>query len=209
MNNPGQNYKGSIEGGKTKLFVIITPNNMSGLELRLVEDSVFKEMQLLSYCNRVSSEYHKIISTIFTNYLNMLHLKKTYESKINNFMTIDMMNRGILVNVKDEDTSKNSKSFGLVDEFNGFGEEPTPMHQPVMEQEPVHMVRDRNGFLRRAHNQNEEYYPHNRNITDELEEIQNHLITEINRIGQTLDTDIEVSDNEVDGFDYDYPDQRA
>ena len=43
MNNPGQNYKGSIEGGNTKLFVIITPNNMSGLELRLVEDSVFKE----------------------------------------------------------------------------------------------------------------------------------------------------------------------
>ena len=65
MNNPGQNYKGSIEGGNTKLFVIITPNNMSGLELRLVEDSVFKEIQLLSYCNRVSSEYHKIISTIF------------------------------------------------------------------------------------------------------------------------------------------------
>jgi hypothetical protein len=206
MNNPGQNYKGSIEGGNTKLFVIITPNNMSGLELRLVEDSVFKETQLLSYCNRVSSEYHKIISTIFTNYLNMLHLKKTYESKINNFMTIDMMNRGILVNVKDEDTSKNSKSFGLVDEFNGFGEEPTPMDLPVMEQEPVYnvtpvMVRDHhNGFLRRIRNQNN---------TVILEEIQDHIIAEINRIGQTLDTDNEVSDNEVDGFDYDYPDHRA
>ena len=206
MNNSGQNYKGAIEGGKTKLFVIISPNNMSGLELRLVEDSVFKETQLLSYCNRVSSEYHKIISTIFTNYLNMLHLKKTYESKINNFMTIDMMNRGILVNVKDEDTSKNSKSFGLVDEFNGFGEEPTPMGQPVMEQEPVYnvtpvMVRDhQNGFLRRIRNQNN---------TVILGEIQDHLIAEINRIGQTLDTDNEVSDNEVDGFDYDYPDHRA
>jgi len=206
MNNPGQNYKGSIEGGNTKLFVIITPNNMSGLELRLIEDSVFKEIQLLSYCNRVSSEYHKIISTIFTNYLNMLHLKKTYESKINNFMTIDMMNRGILVNVKDEDTSKNSKSFGLVDEFNGFGEEPTPMDEPVMEQEPVprlqpvRMVRDQNGFLRRIRNQNN---------TVILGEIQDHLIAEINRIGQTLDTDNEVSDNEVDGFDYDYPDHRA
>ena len=171
---------------------------MSGLELRLVEDSVFKEIQLLSYCNRVSSEYHKIISTIFTNYLNMLHLKKTYESKINNFMTIDMMNRGILVNVKDEDTSKNSKLFGLglVDELTEF-EEPVPM-----DIEPVHMVRDHNGF-RRVRNQNE------RNNTDILEEIQNHLMTEINRLEQTLDTDIEVSDNEVDGFDYDYPDQRA
>ena len=198
MNNPGQNYKGSIEGGNTKLFVIITPNNMSGLELRLVEDSVFKEIQLLSYCNRVSSEYHKIISTIFTNYLNMLHLKKTYESKINNFMTIDMMNRGILVNVKDEDTSKNSKLFGLglVDELTEF-EEPAPM-----DIEPVHMVRDHNGF-RRVRNQNE------RNNTDILEEIQNHLMTEINRLGQTLDTDNEVSDNEVDGYGYDYPDYRA
>ena len=198
MNNPGQNYKGSIEGGNTKLFVIITPNNMSGLELRLVEDSVFKEIQLLSYCNRVSSEYHKIISTIFTNYLNMLHLKKTYESKINNFMTIDMMNRGILVNVKDEDTSKNSKLFGLglVDELTEF-EEPVPM-----DIEPVHMVRDHNGF-RRVRNQNE------RNNTDILEEIQNHLMTEINRLGQTLDTDNEVSDNEVDGYGYDYPDYRA
>jgi hypothetical protein len=201
MNNSGQNYKGAIEGGKTKLFVIISPNNMSGLELRLIEDSVFKEIQLLSYCNRVSSEYHKIISTIFTNYLNMLHLKKTYESKINNFMTIDMMNRGILVNVKDEDTSKNSKSFGLVDEFNGFGDEPeVPMDEPVMEQEPVRMERDQNGFLRRIRNQNN---------TVILGEIQDHLIAEINRIGQTLDTDNEVSDNEVDGFDYDYPDHRA
>jgi hypothetical protein len=130
----------------------------------------------------------------------MLHLKKTYESKINNFMTIDMMNRGILVNVKDEDTSKNSKSFGLVDEFNGFGEEPTPMDEPVMEQEPVRMERDQYGFLRRIRNQNN---------TVILGEIQDHLIAEINRIGQTLDTDNEVSDNEVDGFDYDYPDHRA
>jgi hypothetical protein len=135
----------------------------------------------------------------------MLHLKKTYESKINNFVTIDMMNRGILVNVKDEDTSKNSKLFGLVDEFDGFGE-PVPMGQPVMEQEPVYnvtpvMVRDhQNGFLRRIRNQNN---------TVILGEIQDHLIAEINRIGQTLDTDNEVSDNEVDGFDYDYPDHRA
>ena len=34
-------------------------------------------------------------------------------------------------------------------------------------------------------------------------------MTEINRLGQTLDTDNEVSDNEVDGYGYDYPDYRA
>jgi hypothetical protein len=217
MNNPGQNYKDKIIKGDTKLFVITTPNNMSGLELRLVEDSVYKEIQLLSYCNRVSSEYHRIISTIFTNYVNMIHLRKTYESKINNFVTIDMMNRGILVNVKDEDTSKNKKSFGLVEQFDGFGEEPTPVNQrfdldeildeigdPIMEQEqvprlePVRMVRDDNGFLRRAHNQNEEYYPHNRNIRMELEALL-----------PNIPTDNEVRDNEVDGYDYEYPDNRA
>ena len=121
----------------------------------------------------------------------MLHLKKTYESKINNFMTIDMMNRGILVNVKDEDTSKNSTLFGLglVDELAEFGE-PVPM-----DIEPVHnpLIQNHNGF-RRVRNQNE------RNNTDILEEIQNHLMTEINHLGQTLDTDNEVSDNEVDGY---------
>ena len=114
MNNPGQNYKGKIEGGNTKLFLIVTPNNMSGLELRLVEDSVFKQVQILSYCNKETSEYHNIISSIFVNYVNMLHLKKTYESKINNFITLDMMNRSMLVNVTDDDTSKNSKSFGFL-----------------------------------------------------------------------------------------------
>jgi hypothetical protein len=217
MNNPGQNYKDKIIKGDTKLFVIITPNNMSGLELRLVEDSVYKEVQLLSYCNRVSSEYHRIISTIFTNYVNMIHLRKTYESKINNFITIDMLNRGILVNVKDEDTSKNRQSFGLVEQFEGFGEEPTPVNErfdldeildeigdPIMEQEqvprlePVRMVRDDNGFLRREHNQNEEYYPHNRNIRMELEAL-------LPNIGP----DNEVRDNEVDGYGYEYPDHRA
>jgi hypothetical protein len=190
---------------------------MSGLELRLVEDSVYKEVQLLSYCNRVSSEYHRIISTIFTNYVNMIHLRKTYESKINNFITIDMLNRGILVNVKDEDTSKNRQSFGLVEQFEGFGEEPTPVNErfdldeildeigdPIMEQEqvprlePVRMVRDDNGFLRREHNQNEEYYPHNRNIRMELEAL-------LPNIGP----DNEVRDNEVDGYGYEYPDHRA
>jgi hypothetical protein len=129
-------------------------------------------------------------------------LRKTYESKINNFITIDMLNRGILVNVKDEDTSKNRQSFGLgmIDEFEGF-EEPVPMDEPIMEQEQVpvvHMVRDDNGFLRRAHNQNEEYYPHNRNIRMELEAL-------LPNIGP----DNEVRDNEVDGYGYEYPDHRA
>jgi hypothetical protein len=238
MNNSGQNYKDRIIKGDTKLLVIITPNNMSGLELRLVEDSVYKEIQLLSYCNRVSSEYHRIISNIFTNYLNMLHLRKTYESKVNNFVTIDMMNRSSLVNVKDEDTSKNKKNFGgeelPIQEPDWAGErvrdilavqEQAPMNErfdlgeirndldellneigdPIMEQEQVpivHMVRDDNGFLRRAHNQNEEYYPHNRNIRMELEA----LLPNIHRGN-------EVRDNEIDNRNWtdidEFPIHRA
>ena len=113
MNNPGQDYKGKIQKGKVKVFVIMTQNNMSGLELHLLEDSVYKQIQLLSYCNKETSEYHKIIANMFVNYLNMSHLKKTYEQRINNFITIDLMNRGLLVSVKDEDTKNNTTSFGL------------------------------------------------------------------------------------------------
>jgi hypothetical protein len=113
MNNPGQDYKGKIQKGKVKVFVIMTQNNMSGLELHLLEDSVYKQIQLLSYCNKETSEYHKIIANMFVNYLNMSHLKKTYEQRINNFITIDLMNRGLLVSVKDEDTKNNTTSFFL------------------------------------------------------------------------------------------------
>jgi hypothetical protein len=60
------------------------------------------------------------------------------------------------------------------------------------------MVRDDNGFLRRAHNQNEEYYPHNRNNRMELEA----LLPNIHRGN-------EVTDNEIDRYDYEYPDDRA
>lgn len=117
MNNPGQDYKGKIQSGKVKVFTIITPNNISGLELHLVEDSIYKQIQLLSFCNKETSEYHKIIASIFLNYLNMNHLRKTYEEKIKNFITIDLMNRGLLVSLKDEDTRNNKTSFGLVNEY--------------------------------------------------------------------------------------------
>lgn len=172
MNNPGQNYKGKIEGGNTKLFLIVTPNNMSGLELRLVEDSVFKQVQILSYCNKETSEYHNIISSIFVNYVNMLHLKKTYGSKINNFITLDMMNRSMLVNVTDDDTSKNSKSFGFLAPVENRYDEPI---MDVVEE-----------------------MPRFRNVRMELENLQG------------LDNvRMEVPEDEIDGYDYDYPDARA
>ena len=196
MNNSVQNYKGKIEEGKTKLFVIVTPNNMSGLELRLVEDSVFKQVQILSYCNRQTSSYHTIIADIFVNHINMLHLKKTYESKINNFISLDMVSRSKLVNLTDEDTSKNNKSFGYMME---------PNDEPVRYDEPVPM----NGWV--VDRLMEEFNPMtggNDRLLGRIRNIRAELENLPNMVGDT-----EGTDNEVDLSDWmpdiDYPDHRA
>ena len=107
MNNPGQAYAEKIKTGNIKLFVIITENNMTGVEFRLVEDTVYKIVQILSYNNRVTSEYHKTVANIFLNYLNMNHLKEIYDSRVKSFMSIDILNRGFLINLKDETTNDN------------------------------------------------------------------------------------------------------
>jgi hypothetical protein len=107
MNNPSQGYVEKIRSNKTKLFVIISENNMSGLELNLVEDTVYKNVQLLSYCNKVTSEYHTTIANLLINYLNTQHLKYIYQSKIDSFVSIDLYNRGLLLKLKDEKTDKN------------------------------------------------------------------------------------------------------
>jgi hypothetical protein len=80
---------------------------MTGVEFRLVEDTVYKIVQILSYNNRVTSEYHKTVANIFLNYLNMKHLKEIYDSRVNSFINIDFLNRGILINLKDETTNDN------------------------------------------------------------------------------------------------------
>jgi hypothetical protein len=107
MNNPNQAYAEKIKTGNVKLFVIITENNMTGVEFRLVEDTVYRIVQILSYNNRVTSGYHNTVANIFLNYLNMKHLKEIYESRVNSFISIDFLNRGILINLKDETTNDN------------------------------------------------------------------------------------------------------
>lgn len=118
MNNPGQSYAEKIKTGNIKLFVIITENNMTGVEFSLVEDTVYKIVQILSYNNRVTSEYHKTVANIFLNYLNMKHLKEIYDSRVKSFMSIDFLNRGILINLKDETTNDNptGQFDGLIEE---------------------------------------------------------------------------------------------
>lgn len=107
LNNPGQDYKNKIKSGNTKVFVIMTENNMSALELYLVEGTTYKTMQLLSYCNKVTSDYHKTIANILLNYINMEHLKDIYESRMKSYQSIDMLNRGFLINLDDEKTNNN------------------------------------------------------------------------------------------------------
>jgi hypothetical protein len=107
MNNPGQAYASKIRSGKTKLFVIITDNNMSGMEIHLVQDTVFQLQQLLSYCNKQTSEYHNVISSVLLNYINTEHLREIYESKMSSFKSIDLLNRGMLMSLKDEKTDQN------------------------------------------------------------------------------------------------------
>ena len=53
LNNPAQGYSAKIGSGDIKVFVIITPNSTSAIELhRMEEGLVFKEQQLLSSCNK-------------------------------------------------------------------------------------------------------------------------------------------------------------
>ena len=107
LNNPGQNYKNKIKSGNTKVFVILTENNMSALELFLVAGTTYEIVQLLSYCNKVTSEYHKTIANILLNYINMEHLKDIYESRMKSYQSIDMLNRGFLINLDDVKTDNN------------------------------------------------------------------------------------------------------
>ena len=107
LNNPGQNYKNKIKSGNTKVFVILTENNMSALELFLVAGTTYEIVQLLSYCNKVTSDYHKTIANILLNYINMEHLKDIYESRMKSYQSIDMLNRGFLINLDDVKTDNN------------------------------------------------------------------------------------------------------
>lgn len=123
MNNSNQAYAEKIKTGKVKLFVIITENNMSGVEFILIEDTVYKITQILSYNNRVTSVLHKTVADIFLNYLNMVHLKEIYDSRVISYTSIDLLNRGVVDNLKDESTNDNPSSHLYNENFNvGFTE---------------------------------------------------------------------------------------
>ena len=87
---------------------------MSALEIQIVENEMtYKMVQILSYCNKETSEYHKSIGNILVNRLNHLLFTQNYEKKLRSFSDIELLNRGFLIGLKDEDTKDNSSTFGL------------------------------------------------------------------------------------------------
>ena len=91
---------------------------MSAMEIELIEGTVYKSKQILSFCNKVTSEYHTVVSNILLNYVNMNYLEDIYENKMKSYESIDMLNRGFLINLDDEKTDKNrTGSFEIFDDY--------------------------------------------------------------------------------------------
>ena len=111
LNDVNQGYVNKISSGKVKIFLIKTKNSISALEIYLqnTEDLYYKEKQLLSYCNKTPSRYHRIIADILINELNSDLLKNNYQKMLGIYKDIITLNRGLLVSTEDEKTDKNKE----------------------------------------------------------------------------------------------------
>jgi hypothetical protein len=131
INNDAQNYKLKIASGKTKIFVIITPNNMSALEIELEDNQLmFRMIQILSYCNKETTEYHKTIANLLVNKINKKRFIDGYDKKIKSFGDIELLNRGFLISLKDESSENNAPSIFFFDEIDGL--QPTEEDQDMI-----------------------------------------------------------------------------
>lgn len=70
INNPEQQYKKKIISGKTKVFVITSPNSMSALEITERDALNWDEVYLLSYCNKICNQFHRDIADYITSYIH-------------------------------------------------------------------------------------------------------------------------------------------
>ena len=112
LNNDGQGYKEKLLSGKVKIFVIMTPNSTSALELYSNEDNLmYKERQLLSTCNKKPSLYHRIISDIIINELNYYLLNSQYNERLILCKDIVKLNKGLLISTDDKKTDDNETVF--------------------------------------------------------------------------------------------------
>ena len=120
INNPSQRYKEKIKEGRTKIFVITTPNSMSALEINkcdgdLNHGEMWKERWTLSYCNKVCNDYHKHISMYILSYVQkellLRDISKTLE-RLENRMDTSLK---IMDNKQDISTKDNPVSHDEVD----------------------------------------------------------------------------------------------
>ena len=111
LNDVNQGYVDKISSGKVKIFLIKTKNSVSALELShgWESDLYVTEKQLLSYCNKTPSRYHRIIADILINELNSSLLKNNYQKRLGTYKDIITLNRGLLMNTEDEKTDKNKE----------------------------------------------------------------------------------------------------
>lgn len=120
INNPSQGYKEKLKSGLVRIFVIMTQQSTSALELHLnsVDSLEVKEHQLLSTCNRKPSRLHRIIADILINNINIHILESNYENKIKLYRSLLELHTGLLVTTSDDNTDNNEEVFG----FDNFGE---------------------------------------------------------------------------------------
>jgi hypothetical protein len=82
ISNPEQNYRKKVMSGSSKLFVIITPNSMSALELEMETPDTFTEKYLMSYCNSTSNQYHRQIANYLKSYIEKELILQTISGRL-------------------------------------------------------------------------------------------------------------------------------
>lgn len=111
INDPQQNYKHKIESGYSRLFLIETKNNLSAMEIRL-EGIEYKISQLLSFCNKETSIFHKTIGELFTQKLSLHTIEKNVQKRINTLNKSITLHSNLLLSLPDDDTKNNETRFG-------------------------------------------------------------------------------------------------
>ena len=71
---------------------------------------MFRMIQILSYCNKETTEYHKTIGNLLVNKINKKRFTDGYDKKIKSFGDIELLNRGFLISLKDESSENNTTS---------------------------------------------------------------------------------------------------
>lgn len=117
INDKQQNYKGKIESGLCRLFLIETKNNLSAMQIKL-EGLEYKIIQLLSYCNKETSVLHKTIGEIFIKELTLVHLENNIKKRVESMNKSIQLNNKLLLSLPDDDTKDNGTKYGFYDNPN-------------------------------------------------------------------------------------------